>query len=1221
MNPPVPIETRIPNIPGLADLVLVGLGGMGTVYRGMDLETGALRAVKILRRQGGAAGPTRRFRREFNAVSKLRHPGIVAVYRYGVCEDGEYIVMEWVPGGDMWAVVGRQSRREAEHRALPKAWVAPAISVCAQVCEALAYLHAHRILHRDLKPENILVDYGGRARVVDFGIAKPMALEQVAPLTVVGETVGTARYMSPEQARSLDLDGRSDLYSLGVILFEVLSGRPPFTAPSLFDLLMAHVTEPAPRLADLVPQLPVSLCDLVNRLLAKDPSSRPPDAGALRDDLLAHISRAGTLQESSRTRINPRDLNQIVVSALEASGRAAQVREEHGSDVSGSGSPNLARMQAAATPAPTREGILVDLGAQQALRQVDDSNVLITQPDGHTDSQEVITPHVLANPDFGEATTAMLPEYDEVLNIEASPELFAPAFRGRDEFLKNALAGFQLDNFRPAIHWFRGESGSGRTRLLAELRDVLRFEVGAVVLTTKGQDPAAGMSGMRLLMEPVGWYLQRLPPMDLRRALGASATAAIDLCPTFRERLLTVGPLDPPPDDPASRRILYYQAIERIIALLAMQAPVALLVDDAELLDPDSLDLLRYLSMPPADQAPHRGRPRLVALAGIGSAAPWAGDGIVIPPLMGVDIAVTIQTSLGWAVPPTRLARRAVVEGVNLTPRALLDWVQGLLSEAGRRSGRDTKESDLLAAASMDPRERWRSRLNGLTSISLEAAGVLGMVHRPVVLDWLLATSEWDEDPFIDAINALVRRGIAEERAAQGSWGLQLKDRVIGEVAWDMLSEKARESVGKRFAEVMLQDHQDHPAAHDERPALAARGYLKAGLPRVALPLLETAVRHEQAAGRTATGLTVADLWVNTARAAKPEDLPQALKERVSLASSACEWARAEEDLDELEALAEGDAAALLRVYTQRATVYKHSQNHEGVIEVVEQAFMTALEVEAPMETLFQLSDLMAHVDMRSGSLIAARDRWVGIAGDARRITNPYWEMLGRANAATADCQLGEYDAAEHGFRKAYELAQDQCDQLTCMLIERDLAALVGYRGDLEQARSECLQMVDRAEQLGAIRVLGPAMTTLGEITRRLGMLDDADAHLARGERVLRATEQRLTLALCLSERALVSLGRGDLQSAEAHAAGAGMAMSLASGVRLERERIHCALGKVAEVRGDRAALAAARTATSKILDEQAALLGPAYLGRWVSVPPRFDVVSWSAWSPSTSRS
>ena len=165
------------------------------------------------------------------------------------------------------------------------------------------------------------------------------------------------------------------------------------------------------------------------------------------------------------------------------------------------------------------------------------------------------------------------------------------------------------------------------------------------------------------------------------------------------------------------------------------------------------------------------------------------------------------------------------------------------------------------------------------------------------------------------------------------------------------------------------------------------------------------------------------------------------------------------------------------------------------------------------------------------------------------------------------------------------------------------------------------MEMVARAEAMGAIRVLGPAMTTLGEICRRLGLFEESEDSLARGERVLRATEQRLTLALCLSERALTALARGDLQASEAHAAGAGMVMSLTSGVRLERERVHCALGRVAEVRGDRLAIAAARQATLAILDAQAGLLGPEHLGRWVAVPPRRDVVAWAGWSPSTKRS
>jgi serine/threonine protein kinase len=139
-------EAPIPVVPGLSDLTLVGVGGMGAVYRAVDDETGALRAVKLLRMQAGTASPTKRFRREFNAVARLRHPGIVAVYKYGVCEQGEYIIMEWVPGGDLWHVAGRRTRRDDKNRALPLAWVPAVLAVSAQICEAMAYLHAHRIL-------------------------------------------------------------------------------------------------------------------------------------------------------------------------------------------------------------------------------------------------------------------------------------------------------------------------------------------------------------------------------------------------------------------------------------------------------------------------------------------------------------------------------------------------------------------------------------------------------------------------------------------------------------------------------------------------------------------------------------------------------------------------------------------------------------------------------------------------------------------------------------------------------------------------------------------------------------------------------------------------------------------------------------------------------------------------------------------------------------------
>ena len=1217
-------EAPIPTVPGLSDLVLVGVGGMGAVYRAVDDEAGALRAVKLLRLQPGSTSPTRRFRREFNAVARLRHPGIVAVYRYGVCEAGEFIVMEWVPGGDLWHVAGRRTRRDEGSRALPIAWVPPVIAVAAQVCNALSYLHAHRILHRDLKPENILVDLAGRARLVDFGIAKPLALDPVAPLTAVGETVGTARYMSPEQARSLDLDGRSDLYSLGVILFEIFAGQPPFTAPSLFDLLMAHVTEPAPRLVDFCPNLPASLCDLVNRLLEKDRSDRFPDAGAVRQELLMHLAPNCALQGRSSVCVDPRDLPLAVVGALEAAERAEQVIAAAGVPPrAGGGARQLMPGGMVPTPEPTAAHNAFGSAAPGRKKKPwrllggrsPDARVTRNLPTSV--DEEAITPQAEISPDAPGATSTFFAENDDVLELSDVAELFAPAFRGQDALLSMAVARFMSEESKAGVYWYRGVSGSGRTRLLAELRDVLRFEMGALVLTARGYDAAAGFSAVRLLFDPSAWYLATVQAADLKAALGASAWAALELCPPLAEKLAGFIDVESIPQDAPSRRVLFYQAAERLLALLSRFAPVALLLDDADDVDPDSLDLLRYLSTLPPDDGGGRGRPRIVAIAGSMTAPAWAGPVMEIPPLLGVDVAVTLQTALGWAVPPTRLSKRAVQERVNETPRGLLEWARGLLQQAGRTSGREATEEDLLAVASGDPRKRWMARLTGLGDIALEAAGVLGIVNRPVVLEWLLEATRWDEDPFIDAVNALIRRGLAHERPAGGSWGLELTDREAGEVAWELLSPASRRAAAERFSEVVGTEHPDHPVAVDERPALLARAWLKADAPETALPLLETAAKLEQAAGRTATGLAVADLWVNTIRLVGSPSLTTALAIRVAFASAACEWARAEDDLDEMAELAGDVPERQLEVLTARATLYQHAQDHESVIETAEEAFRTALLVDAPRETLFKLSDLLADVDLQQGHLTNARDRWLGIANEARRSAAPFWEMVGRMGSASADIQLGEFNAATDALAKAALLADDQCDQLNTLVIQMRRAYLLGLRGALESSHDQLAEVVERATTLGAVLVIGPAVTFLGQTCRLLERLEDAEVHLERGERVLRATEQRRTLAVCLSERALVALGRGDLEAARNHVAGAGMAATLTDGVQLERERVHCAIGKVAEIIGDRTALAAARRQTIRSLETQAQLLLPQQLARWVAVSPRAEVISWASWTPT----
>ncbi|MBN95673.1 MAG: hypothetical protein CL928_16660 [Deltaproteobacteria bacterium] len=1156
----------VPTIPGLHGLELVGVGGMGSVYRAMDDETGEPRAVKLLRLQPGQVGPAFRFRREFNAVSRLRHPGIVTVYRYGVCDAGEFFVMEWVAGGDLWNVAGLgQGQTAAPRGPLAIEAVGPVLSVAAQVCDAMIYLHAHRILHRDLKPENILVDSQGRSRLVDFGIAKPLAMDPMVPLTAVGETVGTARYMSPEQARSLALDGRSDLYSLGVILFEMLSGRPPFVAPSLFDLLMAHVTQPAPDLRELAPDIPLSLSELVLSLLEKDRSHRPSHAGAVRELLLQHLDLEGRVQASSPAYIDPRELSRCVARSLGQQTTTSRRKK---------------RAKVSVADAPT------DLTGEYPVHTEDSSD--------HPVVSSIL----------------------DSLSLSDLPDLLAPAFRGRDELLVSALVGIREDREGTSLHWFRGPRGSGRTRLLAELRDVLRFEMGVVVLAARGQDPAVGMSAARQLFSHVPFYLRGVSGELLEEVLGASAPMALDLCPGIGARLPEQKDEEGPPD-PASLRMLYYQAAERLLSLVGRHARVAILMDDVERVDPDSLDLLRYLGFPAPDENPIRGRPALIAVAGTDAPAPWAGDAIEIPALMGVDIAITLQTALGWPEPPTQLARRAVAEGVNETPRGLLEWVRSLLQAAGRVEPRELSESELLAVASGDPRARWRVRLGAYDPMALEAVGALSLLARPVPLEWLLASEQWDEGPLIDAVNSIVRGGLVQERPSGGAWGLELTDREAGDAAWDLLSESTRVAAAGRFATLVSTEHAEHPIARSERPALIARAFLWADLRAEAVPLLAIATRHEQASGRTAAGLAMADLWVENAVAIGSNDLVTALEHRVQLATASCSWARVDEDLAALEDLAGDDVQKQLRFWTTRAMAKQQAQDHEAVVDAVEQAFALALRTEAPQDGLFRLSHLLASVDMRTGALVNARDRWLGIARQAKGVRDYRWEMIARTGTASVDVQLGIFGPAEARFARALELAEDLEDQLSVLLIDLHVGVMHALAGDPELGCAECLAVADRAAEFGALRMLGRALTQVGSFCRRMDHLEPALSHLGRAERILRATDQRVTLGLCLGEQALCALRRGDLDSAHVHAAGAAMASSLTSSVLLEQERVHCAVGKVAEAAGDRMAATTAKKAAVDCLDQQARHLGPGDLGRWGAVAPRIEVVNWCGWIPS----
>ncbi len=253
-------------------LGVLGRGGMATVYLAEDATLSRRVAIKVLHRRFADDDKfVERFRREAKAAAGLNHPNIVGVYDWGQIGAQNYIVMEYVDGETLKERIRRQGRLDG----------ATAVGIALGLLDAIGAAHARGVVHRDVKSQNILLDAEGRVKVTDFGIAQAGD----PSMTEAGSILGTAQYLAPEQARGESVDERSDLYSVGVVLYEMLTGSVPFKGDSAVTVALKHVNELPPEPAELVPGLPYALNQIVLKALAKDPGLRYANAAGFAADL------------------------------------------------------------------------------------------------------------------------------------------------------------------------------------------------------------------------------------------------------------------------------------------------------------------------------------------------------------------------------------------------------------------------------------------------------------------------------------------------------------------------------------------------------------------------------------------------------------------------------------------------------------------------------------------------------------------------------------------------------------------------------------------------------------------------------------------------------------------------------------------------------------------------------------------------------------------------
>jgi len=325
---------------------LVGTGGMSSVFRAHDRLLDRKVALKILHQQySGDDDYVERFKREARSVAALSHPNVVTVIDRGEHEDRQFIVFEYVEGENLKRLIERRG----------PAPVPNALELAIQIARGLAFAHQQGLIHRDVKPQNVLLNGDGRAKVTDFGIARSLNVQR--GMTQTGTVLGTSDYIAPEQAQGQRVDEHTDVYSLGVVVYELLTGEVPFPGENFVAVAMRHINEEPPSVREKRPDVPVRVDEAVRRAMAKRPEDRFPTMDAFCAELeacLAELQAAGTqvarpaVRRQHRPRFSawPLIVALVVLAGAVAVGAVLILRNGNGGSPSGGSSGGAVHLRA-----------------------------------------------------------------------------------------------------------------------------------------------------------------------------------------------------------------------------------------------------------------------------------------------------------------------------------------------------------------------------------------------------------------------------------------------------------------------------------------------------------------------------------------------------------------------------------------------------------------------------------------------------------------------------------------------------------------------------------------------------------------------------------------------------------------------------------------------------------------------------------------------------------